>query len=193
MNATSKLSAMKQIQFVTISALLITCFCFAQCKKNNNTSTSDNPYGLPNATQNGTGIFACLINGQKFIAGYQDNPFAHDYQNGYLFYGDTLIITGEPKNGGYFQLIDFSINGNLHQGQIYNIDSVNVIAFYISDSTCQSISSSEVRSYSRTGTIELTRFDSANQIISGIFNCAFAIPNCDTLHVTDGRFDYHYY
>ena len=43
---------------------------------------------------------------------------------------------------------------------------------------------------SKTGTIQLTKFDTVNKIVSGIFDSlAFPIPGCDTLYVTSGRFD----
>jgi hypothetical protein len=179
---------MKKIQTIPLSALLLIWFCFAQCHKDKN-PPHDNPYGLPNATQTGAGVFACLINGQKFIAGREPS-----YSNGAQLRGDTLAVAGEPKNGKYFEIISLTIQGNLHQDKIYNIDSINAIVAIATDSTCRGITSNVVTSYSKSGTIHLTRFDTVNKIVSGIFtNCIFHIPNCDTLRVTNGRFDYHYY
>ncbi len=36
----------------------------------------------------------------------------------------------------------------------------------------------------------LTRYDQANRIFSGTFNCKFKTLTCDTVYITDGRFDF---
>jgi hypothetical protein len=177
------------LKILLISIVFCGLFCFAQCKKDRNKPKPDNPYGLPNATQTGAGVFACLINGEKFIAG--DKPV---YGNGAQLREDTLAIAGEPTLGAYFKGIQFTIQTNIQQGKIYYIDSVMTIAVYGTDSTCEGISSNVTISYSKTGTIQLAKFDTINKIVSGTFDgLAFPIPGCDTLHVTNGRFDYHYY
>ena len=179
---------MKKIQTIPLAILLFICFCFAECHKDKSPEP-DNPYGLPNATQTGAGVFACLINGQKFIAGSEPS-----YANGAQLRGDTLAIAGEPNNARYFEGIQFAIQGNLQQGQKYNIDSISTIAVIGTDSTCLGISSNVVTSYSKSGMIQITKFDTISKIVSGVFNnCVFPISNCDTLYVTNGRFDYHYY
>ncbi|MBS1756218.1 MAG: hypothetical protein JSU03_02965 [Bacteroidetes bacterium] len=167
--------------------LIAIIFCFNQCKKDHS-PTPDNPYGLPNATQTGAGVFACRINGRNFIAGKQ--PY---YLNGAQLQGsDTIAISGQPSNGKYFEFISLTIKGNLNEGATYSIDSIKTIAALATDSTCLGISSNVITSFSKVGIVILTRFDKSNKIVSGTFNCAFPIPNCDTLTITDGRFDYHY-
>jgi hypothetical protein len=47
--------------------------------------------------------------------------------------------------------------------------------------------------YGTDGELALTKLDKINKIASGTFNCIIPIPNCDTLKVTDGRFDIKYY
>ncbi|MGN6196917.1 MAG: hypothetical protein ACTHOB_18395 [Ginsengibacter sp.] len=178
---------MKKIQIIPLAALLCICFCFAQCRKNKSPAP-DNPYGLPNATQTGSGFLACRINGLNFI-GVRKFPFA----KGAVLNADTLYVDGEPGTGRYFEIISIAIKGNLQQGSIYNVDSITSLAFYSSDSSCNGISSQVVNSYSKTGAIQLTKFDTTDKIVSGTFNFDFPISDCDTLHVTEGRFDYHYY
>ena len=39
---------------------ILSCFCFAECKKNKHRPPPDNPYGLPNATQEGKNILVCI-------------------------------------------------------------------------------------------------------------------------------------
>jgi hypothetical protein len=42
----------------------------------------------------------------------------------------------------------------------------------------------------KSGIIQITKYDLPNNIISGIFNFKIKPTNCDTLFVTDGRFDF---
>ena len=68
---------------------LLTIFCYSllagfQCHKG---ISSDNPFGLPNASENGSDIFACLINGKPFIGKYNPND-----GTGATIKGDTLSI-----------------------------------------------------------------------------------------------------
>ena len=58
---------MKNIKLLPTLFLFVTCFCFAECHKEKN-PPPDNPYGLPNATEDGHGLFACRINGVNTIA-----------------------------------------------------------------------------------------------------------------------------
>ncbi len=170
----------------SISIFILTCSCFAQCKKNNNASISDNPYGLPNATQTGAGAFACRINGENFIA---RNDI--DHINGVLR-NDTIGIGGSFLVGNFFDIISIGIYGNLKAGSVYGFsDTIHTSCLFGTDSTCQAIVS-VTTIYPRIGSIILTKLDTINKIISGTFNIKIPIPQCDTLNVTDGRFDYQY-
>jgi hypothetical protein len=173
-----------KIMFLIIS--VISLLCFVECTKNKNTP-SDNPYGLPNATQIGANVFACLVNGRKFIAGSE--PF---YMNGSQFTNDTLYINGGIQEPLRFEGISFFIKHPTEIG-IYKIDSASIGAVYTTDSTCLGVSSHATTSFSRDGYIDLAKFDTLNKIVSGTFSCDFSIPNCDTLHITEGRFDFRLY
>ncbi len=170
----------------SISIFILTCSCFVQCKKNNNASISDNPYGLPNATQTGAGVFACRINGVNFVAG--SVPF---YMNYAQLVKDTIYMNGGIEQSLHFEGVGLFIKQIVSIGN-YSIDSVKVGAAYTTDSTCAGISSQATTAFSKNGIIKITKFDANNKIVSGSFNCTFSIPNCDTLHITDGRFDYQY-
>jgi hypothetical protein len=54
-------------KIIAATLVLICIFCFSNCHKNSNPAP-DNPYGLPNATQTGAGVFAYRINGVNAIA-----------------------------------------------------------------------------------------------------------------------------
>ncbi len=160
---------------------------FFSCKKHHD-SPADNPYGLPNATQNGSNIFACLMNGKKFIGYY--NP---SNGSGAKVTGDTLGITGVPKNKTHYEFLGFRLIGDFMEIQNYFIDAQNNYGIYGTDSTCLGVSFNQTTCYAINGNIKLTKFDTSKKIVSGIFNCTIPVPNCDTLKITEGRFDIVYH
>jgi len=158
--------------------------CFYQCRKDK--PKTDNPYGLPNATQWGAGVFACLINGQKFVAG---RTYLTD---GARVIGDTLYIRAILATASNFQLMGIYVKQFLQGKRDYVIDGVNVGVEFMTDSTCQGLTGT--RSFSKARNLVITKLDTARRIVSGTFDgLTFATPGCDTLHVTNGRFDYYYY
>lgn len=143
---------------------------------------------MPNASQTGANTFARLINSKKFIAYYDPS-----YGIRVKLKSDTLGIGGQKKQGRYFEYMGFQIVGKFTNNSIYNIDKVGNYGIYRTDSTCTGISFNETDSYAIDGMIQLTRFDTIKKIVSGSFTLTFPISNCDTLHITNGRFDYKYY
>lgn len=91
-----------------------------------------------------------------------------------------------------YVVIGIYVKPFLHEKKEYVIDSSDVMAVLITDSICQGFTG-RMRSFSKAGNLVITKFDTTRRIVSGIFDgLAFPIPGCDTLHVTNGRFDYYY-
>ena len=44
----------------------------------------------------------------------------------------------------------------------------------------------------KSGSITLTRYDVSSRIISGTFRAQFKTTTCDTIYLTDGRFDFKF-
>ena len=176
----------RSLKLFAVGIVFSGVFCFSQCRKDN--PKPDNPYGLPNATQWGANIFGCLINGQKFIAGKNTNLLG-----GARVIDDTLYIRAILSTASNFQLMGVYVKQFLQGKRNYDIDGANVGVEFITDSTCRGFVGSTA-SFSKTGNLVITKLDTARRIVSGTFEgLTFAIPGCDTLHVTNGRFDYHYY
>ncbi|RWZ85749.1 MAG: hypothetical protein EO766_16095 [Hydrotalea sp. AMD] len=176
---------MKHLLFLFI---IVVNFLLQSCSgcKNTNIPAPDNPYGLPNATQTGANIFACRINGQNFIA-YYGPP----YCTGASLINDTLNICGQPKIKNYFESLGLQIKGNIKIGK-YILNSDNIFATYLTDSTCLGIMFNVAQVRAVYGSINLSKIDLSQKIVSGLFNCTIPISNCDSLKVTDGRFDIKY-
>ncbi len=43
--------------------------------------------------------------------------------------------------------------------------------------------------YAQEGSIEITRYDLENRIVSGRFNALLKLEGCEDIVITDGRFD----
>jgi len=172
----------------TILLPLLTClFIFAQCKKDKNAAGS-----LPPATQTGENTFGCLINGEVFVPkGYdgtgRPNPHVqYDYDlNGQPYLaisanlfnsnnslGEVLISFRNLTQPGFYQ---HPTTFNFSVGWPIEIGSCSTVIF---DTTIQ-----------KHGGGTITKLDISNRIISGTFDFKYKTLQCDTVFITDGRFD----
>lgn len=103
---------------------------------------------------------------------------------------DTIGLDGAPKQG--YARIGLQIKSGFKEGGVYNINPNNVFGYFDTDSTCLGTTFSLIRYSAISGTIQLSKLDRSQKIVSGTFSCAFQIPNCDTVKVTEGRFDIQY-
>jgi hypothetical protein len=173
---------------ILLAITIFSCFAFAKCNKEKNVLPPDNPYGLPNATQKGANVFACRVNGENWISKKGIYNMGGGVDN------DTIRVFGSPKINGYFEDITLVIKGNLVEGNTYIFDSNNYKVDFSTNKTCIGYTGSNVvHLFSISGSLKLTKLDTNRKILSGLFNCIIPIPNCDTLNITDGRFDIQYY
>ena len=173
-----------------VSPLLLICFCFIQYKKTSSTQEDQ----LPPATQTGANTFGCKINGYVFVPkGYSgtgipnphvifDNglnnlPYlqidATQYSPANISEGYIIISIGSIRGSGNYAS---PTNFNFFTGWQNIIGNCHTIAF---DSTIK-----------KWGNATITKYDPSNRIISGSFAYKFKTINCDTIFVTDGRFDF---
>lgn len=161
-----------------------------QCKKGtDNYMNDDNPYGLPNATQTGRDIFACRVNGQNWIA-------KTDIYNlgAYVSIGNDTLSFGAGGGGIPFSRLSFFIR-NPQQAITYRLNDLQTKYgwVFITPASNPCVGAT-YNSYSIDGSLTITKFEVATKIVSGTFNCIIPLPNnCDTLKITDGRFDIKYH
>ena len=169
--------------------LLACIFIFAQCKKDKNSPEPDNPYGLPNATQTGANVFACRVNGVNWVSGKGIYKMGGEVSN------DTLSCWGIRKDTDHLNDLVIQLRGGAAQGGQYSLSATgsNYIR-YVLGKTCNGyLGSNFLTLFSTSGSVTISKIDRINKIISGTFNCKVPVPTCDTLYVTDGRFDIRYY
>ena len=175
---------MKNLVIITMLLLL----CAASCKKENK-----NEDQLPPATQTGANTFGCLVNGKVYVpkgfngTGTPNPKTQFDIGvNGQPYFNITVsrLSAGNVSEGNLFMSI-----GNLSTLGIYNypadlnflfgwniIGDCGIIAF---DTTVK-----------KWGLCEITKYDLNARIISGKFNLKYKTLSCDTIFITNGRFDF---
>jgi hypothetical protein len=170
----------------TAQAFLLMILLTSSCICKSVTPPTDNAFGLPNATQTGANIFACTLNGGKFIG--HDDMYSG---MGATITKDTLVVDGRTKTA-HLQWLAFFLKGNLVEGSTYSMGSSDLTFTYFTDSACASVFSF-VELKASSGTVKITKLDKTEKIVSGLFNCVVPTPNnCDTLRFYEGRFDFRY-
>ncbi len=161
-------------------------FSLASCRKDDSPK-ADNPYGLPSISQTGAGVLAWRKNGQNRIA--KNNIIA---QNAYISL-DSVAAFGSVTST-YFELVLLQVYGKAELNIEYDLqDKVKTHFLYGTDSTCyDGVSSNVLNVENAIGSVRFSRIDSTNKIVSGTFHCKVPIPDCDTIYITDGRFDIGY-
>ena len=165
--------------------LLAALLGLSQCKK----ADPDPASQLPPATQTGAGTFGCLVNGQAWTPQGNDGTSNYNVYYDHTYRGGNFGVNTYRINGGFAQYIIFGGDSINHTG-IYSL-SRSLRTVFFSDSqkpiACQDYSG-QAGQY-RRGTLTITRLDRQAGIISGTFAFTLYKPGCDSVRVTQGRFD----
>jgi len=174
-----------------------------QCTK---TSTNpDDPNALPPETQTGAGTFACKINGKVWrykdpsyqilnsspVFEYSFNP---DEKGGKLVVAGFRYIGNNTYDDGvgvYADSLMFFNSRETLAGKVSGISYGNnlILNDCALQSTVDTNDSSRNRYFNSFGRIFITKLDNSNRIISGTFYCTLKRSGCDTVKITEGRFD----
>jgi hypothetical protein len=173
--------------------LLALLLGLSHCKKGDS-GPIDPASQLPPATQTGAHTFGCLLNGQPWMpSGYDNRPnFSVTYDPGYA--GGSLTIRAYRYPSGKKSYENIILGGDrIAQVGVYPFVLVGDRKAFFSDhnanAPCDDFSEAPDVTY-RVGSLTITRLDLTQGIISGTFSFKLAKPSCDTIKVTQGRFDY---
>ncbi len=147
--------------------------------------------GLPPATQNGSNTLGFLLNGKPWTpSGYNgtanlsvDVDFG--FKNGGFSIAAYRIITSSNR-----QYISFGIADSLNMTTIpvtLPLNQTSLFGIYYSNNTC-SFYSTDSAVYEK-GSLTVSKLDTTNRIIAGTFNATLSKTGCDTIRITEGRFD----
>ena len=180
---------MKNKQIIPMCIAILLCFCFAQCKKTNTPSPTDQ---LPPTTQTVANTFGCLVNGKVYVPKGSSGTGSPNpkpiYDIGLNGVPNLLINANQYENNdqiGNFELFIDSISQN-------RIQTINIVGKQFGFGSTAFLGCGFLRSDTilfKKGAIYITKYDQISRIVSGTFNIKIKPNNCDTLFFTDGRFD----
>jgi hypothetical protein len=146
---------------------------------------------LPPATQTGANTFGCLVNGQPWTPkGYNGTSNYSVVYDGGIQGGHLDIQTYRYPDAANNPQTIAVISGRIVQTGTYSLSSPQrAVASYVDyKSGCHWSVRDSATTY-RQGTLTITRFDLQMGVISGTFAFTLYKPGCDSLRVTQGRFD----
>jgi hypothetical protein len=184
---------MKLPQLFSFIFCLLIFFTFNTCKKDDNKTPVEQ---LPPETQTGANTFGCLVDGQVFIP--KGDPFGgpikkaqYQFVNG----GYYLVISGSKTTSEGVSGVDIFSDSTLQLSVgIFNLSTYNANGKYsgafvkIVNATINQYRTNEIN----LGQLIITKFDEANQIISGTFWFDAKNVNGEIMQIREGRFDMPY-
>jgi len=175
---------MKHIKKLIFLPLLVLLLAAYSCKKD-----KVEPQ-LPAATMEGKNTFGALVNGKVWTPKGRPN-----------FYQQSLDVVYDPRYSGgnlniqayrkikdspfVFESMVIGMMQLDHDG-VYTLNNPEFGIAFFSSETCEYRKDADVY---RVGKLEITKLDLTNGIIAGKFEFTLAKPGCDTVRVTEGRFD----
>ena len=197
------------LKHIFYAVLLFVSATTTQCSKTT-TAVPDDPNALPPETQTGAGTYACKING--VVWRYKDHSYKifsqrpntilefHPEEN-----GGSLILAGiryDSTDEAKEQLGVFANYLNLNKTSVLGLDKKKFSLSYFDYKTSINACYNFVTTYPsdsifppnlfQEGKLTVTKLDTVAHIISGTFSCSILHTGCDTLKITDGRFDFKY-
>jgi hypothetical protein len=170
----------------TYPLLLAALLGLSQCKKKDVAPVDQ----LPPATQTGANTIGCLVNGQVWT------PQGNDGSNNYIVVYDQALGASldlrtyryQQKPTNNYQYLNI-FAGNVRIAGGYDLrDLVHTRVSWYDRLTGCDLRSGDADTYHK-GTLTITRLDLQAGIISGTFDFTLAKPGCDTVRITQGRFD----
>lgn len=186
--------------FLTRLPLYLALALLTQCSKCKQDPTPAKPEDqLPPATQTGAGTFGCLLNGQPWTpGGFNGRP-------------NIQVIYDPSFNGGNLDIRAYRYPSGLKQAQyiVFGGDQITKPGTYAITTTnpapagpytvlfadgnvpspCNMLYQGNIGATQVSGQFTITRLDKAQRIVSGTFSFTLSQPGCDTIKITQGRFD----
>lgn len=147
---------------------------------------------LPPATQEGKEVFACKVNGKVWISergrGNMNGGIDGDTLSAY---GTTTLDNGRIES--LWIVLLGSYDDNKKEYELNDTSSAYAVYTKTFASDCFSITGpgygSVVYKKVTGGHLTVTKADRVNNIVAGTFNFYVPTDFCDTIRVTEGRFD----
>jgi len=172
------------MRLMSIILLFIVVTLFATCKKKDPPIGTNATTQLPPITTTGENTFGCLVNGEVWLP--KGKGIFAGLNSDYFSLGVTIQAKHFHTSGGsdyiaigiYKDYLDATLPIELNM-----VESQGVISKY-SCSNQNLITDTIIG-----GKLNLIRSDTINEIFSGTFEFTVVDSQCDTIKITNGRFD----
>ncbi len=147
---------------------------------------------LPPITQDGANTFGAIVNGKVWVpSGFNGTPnLQYNYDPGYAYgtlnvgaYRRTDTVENDVTNLGF--ALD-SLN-NYQMPHSFALKPNSNMAFDYDQYPC--VYAAEDSGTKSSGSITISKLDTTAGIISGTFSGVLIRAGCDTITITEGRFD----
>jgi|TARA_B110000240_G_scaffold192433_1_gene236590 hypothetical protein len=178
--------------------LLLAVFTFFNCSNNDDPIEQDQ---LPPITQTGANTFGCVINSETLIP--KDSNGVPNAKGLEAYYKDneTFIVDANNYNDSnsngklYLYIYNLNSEGSYSLDQSEGLSSFHFKPNY-SHLWCRVYDkitgNKKYISTTNSGTVQITKFDEINNIVSGVFNNLTLVnidDSNDTIQIINGRFD----
>ncbi len=141
---------------------------------------------LPPLTTTGENTFGCLVNGEALVV-------ENTLEMGAIYQGGFLQMGGGVENGQIDHGVFIKLNNPLEKFFEYDLtDSLDRYSTYTFKDKVASFTCYYEYNDTFDGTLTFHEIDRSNYIISGTFEFSTVTDDCDTVYITDGRFDLQY-
>ena len=174
--------------------LLLFCILLLglQCRKH-----SEPPTALPPITQKGTNTFGFKMDGTLWVPYYRYNGYSQQHQCQEL---SNTVFSRDTSNTNPLPLsIFFSATRKINENDVSIFSIETPMGQGISgtgnkfDSLSFSFLSAHIYGYTHSsGLFEITKLDTANKIIAGVFEFTLYSSGGDSIKITEGRFDLNF-
>lgn len=147
---------------------------------------------LPAATDTGGNIFACRVNGKVWIARNEvPTPGEYAIQGEYVSKQKLFYVSARKALYGtnFNQTIGVYVAGVTDTGLYKLVKDREIKLFIYQPEPYRNYKTDSLT----TGYVKITRLDTINRILSGLFSGSAKNTNGpDTVKISDGRFDFRY-
>lgn len=182
---------MRLVLLAFITIITICTFSCSSCKKE---LVIDNG-GLPPTTQTGSNTLGFLLNGQPWIPKGQVGVSANLTVNVDFGYNKGIFVINAYRfnESGEKEVFSVGVRDSLNFFQIpitIPLSRTSLYGITYRNNKCDYFNQQvDVES---VGNLTITKLDKTSQIIAGTFSARLSKIGCDTIKITDGRFDMKY-
>ena len=165
----------------------------SKCKRDDPQPESEVPAVFPSETQTGVGTLGCLVNGKTY-ATLSSIKCRGDWQGGNTIY-ISATSNSTLSNGSEVFGAGMLLNGTLQSGQVFKLTRFSqpidfTLNQFVANATVDNYTCVYQGNNIKTGQVQLVKFDPVARIAAGRFAFTLFEPGgCDTLRVSNGRFD----